>query len=137
MLVGSVAGQRYWSTMLPSDVTISCGAWTPDDQQVYIGTTQGALIVMDVHGNTVTRVNIHQDVLIWDLVWNSEKFNMEERDDTSNPFVDNRFSSRLCVLAVCFKNGDIKLIRSYDDVNPIVSCLKFLTKRPTLSLPQM
>ena len=88
---------------------------------------------MDVHGNTVTRVNIHQDVLIWDLVWNSEKFNMEERDDTSNPFVDNRFSSRLCVLAVCFKNGDIKLIRSYDDVNPIVSCLKFLTKRPTLS----
>jgi hypothetical protein len=31
--VGSVAGQRYWSTMLPPDVSATCGVWTPDDQQ--------------------------------------------------------------------------------------------------------
>ena len=34
VLVGSVAGQRYWSSMMNLDATISCGVWTPDDQQV-------------------------------------------------------------------------------------------------------
>jgi len=34
VLVGSVAGQRFWSTMLNLDSTITCGIWTPDDQQV-------------------------------------------------------------------------------------------------------
>ena len=43
VLVGSVAGQRYWSTLLPaadSQEMITCGTWTPDDQQVYLGTSQ-------------------------------------------------------------------------------------------------
>lgn len=34
VLVGSVAGQRYWSSMLNLEATITCGIWTPDDQQV-------------------------------------------------------------------------------------------------------
>lgn len=34
VLVGSVAGQRYWSSMLNDKATITCGIWTPDDQQV-------------------------------------------------------------------------------------------------------
>jgi hypothetical protein len=34
VLVGSVGGQRYWSSMLTLDSTITCGIWTPDDQQV-------------------------------------------------------------------------------------------------------
>jgi hypothetical protein len=41
VLVGSVAGQRYWSTLLPADVNnITSGVWTPDDQHVYLGTSQ-------------------------------------------------------------------------------------------------
>ena len=41
MLVGSVAGQRYWSTLLPVESqSITSGTWTPDDQQVYLGTAQ-------------------------------------------------------------------------------------------------
>ena len=41
ILVGSVAGQRYWSTLIPPDVSgITSGVWTPDDQHVYLGTTQ-------------------------------------------------------------------------------------------------
>ena len=73
--------------------------------QVYIATGEGGLVVMDVQGNLVTRVSLAPDLPITALVWNCEKFNMEERDDTVNPFVDNRFSSRLAILAVCFKNG--------------------------------
>ncbi|GFN90044.1 hypothetical protein PoB_001655000 [Plakobranchus ocellatus] len=35
ILVGSVAGQRYWSSMLNLDSTcITCGVWSPDDSQV-------------------------------------------------------------------------------------------------------
>ena len=56
MLVGSVAGQRYWSSMLNLEATITCGIWTPDDQQVYFGTTAGQIIVMDVHGAMVSQV---------------------------------------------------------------------------------
>lgn len=35
VLVGSVAGQRYWSSMLNLDgCTITCGIWSPDDAKV-------------------------------------------------------------------------------------------------------
>lgn len=54
VLVGSVAGQRYWSSMLNLESTITCGIWTPDDQQVYFGTTQGQIIVV----NTIAKVFI-------------------------------------------------------------------------------
>jgi len=33
-LVGSVTGHRYWSSMLHPEGTVTCGAWSPDDQQV-------------------------------------------------------------------------------------------------------
>ena len=37
VLVGSVAGQRYWSSMLNLDNTsITCGVWSPDDQKVRV-----------------------------------------------------------------------------------------------------
>ena len=37
VLVGSVAGQRFWSSMLNLDNTsITCGIWSPDDQEVSI-----------------------------------------------------------------------------------------------------
>ena len=125
----SVAGQRYWSTMLPADVTVTCGAWTPDDTQVYVATAQGGLIVMDLHGNIVSKVTISPDTAITDLQWNCEKFNMEERDSDlaaaseprQQPAPSSASASRLCVLAICFRNGDIKLVTSYDDVSPVVS----------------
>jgi len=35
VLVGSVAGQRYWSSMLNLEgCLVTCGIWTPDDQKV-------------------------------------------------------------------------------------------------------
>ena len=64
VLVGSVAGQRYWSTLLPpSDIdgdtgSVTSGAWTPDDQHVYLGTSNGSVLVMDISGNTVGSVKL-------------------------------------------------------------------------------
>ena len=44
---------------------------------MYIGTKQGDILVIDVQGNPVTRVQLAKDVPIANLTWNCEKFNME------------------------------------------------------------
>lgn len=88
VLVGSVAGQRYWSSMLNLEATITCGIWTPDDQQVYFGTTSGQIIVMDVHGAMVSQVQLSTEVGIASMAWSCEKFKMEEGDD-NDPGVTN------------------------------------------------
>uniref|UniRef100_A0A336MJ24 CSON000520 protein n=1 Tax=Culicoides sonorensis TaxID=179676 RepID=A0A336MJ24_CULSO len=113
VLVGSVAGQRYWSSMLNLDATITCGIWTPEDDQVYFGTTQGQIIVMDVHGAMVSQVQLCSDVGITAMAWSCEKFKMEEGED-SEPGV----TRRQFVLAVSFQNGYIYLLKSFDDVSP-------------------
>ena len=74
---------------------------------------------MDLHGNIVNKVTFTPDLPITDLQWNCEKFNMEEREDMMS-FSERRAASRMCVLAVSFNNGDIKLVSSYDDVSPVV-----------------
>jgi hypothetical protein len=51
--------------------------------KVYIGTKSGGLVVMDVHGNPVTRVELCPFHQITGLTWNCEKFNMEEREGES------------------------------------------------------
>lgn len=36
VLVGSVSGQRHWSSEINLESQITCGIWTPDDQQVMV-----------------------------------------------------------------------------------------------------
>lgn len=43
VLVGSVSGQRHWSSEINLESQITCGIWTPDDQQVHIYTYITAL----------------------------------------------------------------------------------------------
>ncbi|XP_018322268.1 tubby-related protein 4 [Agrilus planipennis] len=117
VLVGSVAGQRYWSSMLNLEATITCGIWTPDDQQVYFGTTSGQIIVMDVHGAMVSQVQLSSDVGITSMAWSCEKFKMEEGDD-NDPGVANA-AERKFVLAVCLQNGFVYLLKTFDDVSPV------------------
>ncbi|XP_046829624.1 tubby-related protein 4 isoform X1 [Vespa crabro] len=116
VLVGSVGGQRYWSSMLNDKATITCGIWTPDDQQVYFGTTAGQLIVMDVHGAMVSEVQLAAGVT--SMAWSAEKFTMEEGDEdvTSDR---SRRDERNYILAVCLADGNIVMLRSFDDVSPI------------------
>ncbi|XP_066582031.1 tubby-related protein 4 [Prorops nasuta] len=116
VLVGSVAGQRYWSSMLNDKATITCGIWTPDDQQVYFGTTSGQLIVMDVHGAMVSEVQLAAGVT--SMAWSAEKFTMEEGDDDVTSDRSQR-DERSYVLAVCLADGNIVMLRSFDDVSPI------------------
>ena len=79
--------------------------------------------------DSMSQVTFAPDTAITDLQWNCEKFNMEERDSDlaaaseprQQPAPSSASASRLCVLAICFRNGDIKLVTSYDDVSPVVS----------------
>lgn len=48
------------------------------------GTTDGQVIVMDVHGAMVAQVNVLEEVTISSMAWSSEKFKMEEGDDDGN-----------------------------------------------------
>ncbi|XP_049794830.1 tubby-related protein 4 [Schistocerca nitens] len=118
VLVGSVAGQRYWSSMLNLESTITCGIWTPDDQQVYFGTTAGQIIVMDVHGAMVSQVQIGSEVGITSMAWSCEKFKMEEGDDAD---LNGTQPDEGCtfVLAVSLQNGFVFLMKSFDDVSPV------------------
>ncbi|OAD54715.1 Tubby-related protein 4 [Eufriesea mexicana] len=116
VLVGSVGGQRYWSSMLNDKATITCGIWTPDDQQVYFGTTAGQLIVMDVHGAMVSEVQLAAGVT--SMAWSAEKFTMEEGDDDLTNDRSHK-DDRNYVLAVCLADGNIIILRSFDDVSPI------------------
>ena len=125
-----MAGQRYWSTLLPPDVSsVTSGVWTPDDQHVYLGTSQGSVLVMDIQGNTVGRVVLREGVPVTDLSWNCERFNMEEQSESGTdqqPRPGSQGATAPClrpdgrpyVLAVSFKNGEILLMRVFDDVIP-------------------
>ncbi|OTF83572.1 hypothetical protein BLA29_011520, partial [Euroglyphus maynei] len=45
VLVGSVSGQRYWSSMLNlNGCSITCGTWTANNQHVLFGTSNGHLL---------------------------------------------------------------------------------------------
>ncbi|CAG7816487.1 unnamed protein product, partial [Allacma fusca] len=121
VLVGSVAGQRYWSSMLNLDATITCGIWTPDDQQVYFGTSNAQVIVMDVHGAMVSQVQLPVDSTIRSMAWSCEKFKMEENEE-GEPASSSHFSptrKEPFILAVAFKNGLVYLMKNYDDIAPI------------------
>ncbi|XP_014285071.1 tubby-related protein 4 [Halyomorpha halys] len=114
VLVGSVAGQRYWSSMLNLDCTINCGIWTPNDQLVYFGTSNGQLVVMDVHGAMMAQVEIANQVAVTSMAWSCEKFKMEETDDSIDAYSCAKY-----VLAVSLENGTILLMKHYYDLSPI------------------
>ena len=50
--------------------------------QVYFGTSNGQIIVMDVHGAMVSQVTIAHQIPVLNMAWSCEKFKMEEGDDS-------------------------------------------------------
>lgn len=53
VLVGSVSGQRHWSSEINLESQITCGIWTPDDQQV--GGFQGFLFCLETQRLVIQR----------------------------------------------------------------------------------
>ena len=103
--------------MLNLESTITSGVWSPDDQLVYFGTTNGHIIVMDIHGAMIGQFQMSADSGIVAMVWFCEKFKMEDVEDSITNTAENDQKSSL--LAVSLQNGFIYLVKTTDDIYPV------------------
>uniref|UniRef100_A0A8C5APZ3 Tubby-related protein 4 n=1 Tax=Gadus morhua TaxID=8049 RepID=A0A8C5APZ3_GADMO len=128
VLVGSVSGQRHWSSEINLESQITCGIWTPDDQQVLFGTADGQVIVMDCHGRMLAHVLLHESDGIVSMSWNCPDFLVEDSTESDTDSDDNVLClaafppvrSIRPLLTVSFLSGDISLMNNYDDLSPTV-----------------
>ncbi|KAM4541179.1 tubby-related protein 4 isoform 2-T2 [Fundulus diaphanus] len=123
VLVGSVSGQRHWSSEINLESQITCGIWTPDDQQVLFGTADGQVIVMDCHGRMLAHVLLHESDGIVSMSWNCPNFLVEDSTESDTDSDDNILPLVRRVkplLTVTFISGDISLMNNYDDLSPAV-----------------
>nr|XP_061798569.1 tubby-related protein 4-like [Nerophis lumbriciformis] len=132
VLVGSVSGQRHWSSEINLESQITCGIWTPDDQQVLFGTADGQVIVMDCHGRMLAHVLLHESDGIVGMSWNCPDFLVEDSTESDTDTDDNflplgseprmlAFMRRVKpLLTVTFLSGEISLMSNYDDLSPAV-----------------
>ncbi|XP_059907183.1 tubby-related protein 4 isoform X1 [Gadus macrocephalus] len=123
VLVGSVSGQRHWSSEINLESQITCGIWTPDDQQVLFGTADGQVIVMDCHGRMLAHVLLHESDGIVSMSWNCPDFLVEDSTESDTDSDDNVLPlvrSIKPLLTVSFLSGDISLMNNYDDLSPTV-----------------
>uniref|UniRef100_A0A8C4JPG1 Tubby-related protein 4 n=1 Tax=Dromaius novaehollandiae TaxID=8790 RepID=A0A8C4JPG1_DRONO len=130
VLVGSVSGQRHWSSEINLESQITCGIWTPDDQQVLFGTADGQVIVMDCHGRMLAHVLLHESDGILSMSWNYPSFLVEDSSESDtdsddySPPQDGPAAYPVPVqntkplLTVSFTSGDISLMNNYDDLSP-------------------
>ncbi|XP_075879344.1 tubby-related protein 4 isoform X2 [Nelusetta ayraudi] len=123
VLVGSVSGQRHWSSEINLESQITCGIWTPDDQQVLFGTADGQVIVMDCHGRMLAHVLLHESDGIVSMSWNCPNFLVEDSTESDTDSDENVLPLVRRVkplLTVTFLSGDISLMNNYDDLSPAV-----------------
>ncbi|NWW65690.1 TULP4 protein, partial [Ifrita kowaldi] len=132
VLVGSVSGQRHWSSEINLESQITCGIWTPDDQQVLFGTADGQVIVMDCHGRMLAHVLLHESDGILNMSWNYPSFLVEDSSESDtdsddySPPQDGPAAYPVPVqntkplLTVSFTSGDISLMNNYDDLSPTI-----------------
>ncbi|XP_069788287.1 tubby-related protein 4a isoform X2 [Narcine bancroftii] len=132
VLVGSVSGQRHWSSEINLDSQITCGIWTPDDQQVLFGTADGQVIVMDCHGRMLAHVLLHESEGILGMSWNYPSFLVEDSSESDTDSDDYSppqdgpavyplpIQNSKPLLTVSFTSGDISLMNNYDDLSPTV-----------------
>ncbi|CAF0867596.1 unnamed protein product [Rotaria sordida] len=114
VLVGSVTGQRYWSTVVnTAQAKISAVTWMPDVSHVILGTTSGNLILMDHHGNTTDGFELSTQS-ITQLLYSCNKFYPEAPDNNASKFVNDDY-----VLACSLDNGHVLFLNNYQDQSPI------------------
>lgn len=57
ILVGSSTGQRHWHSMLNlDDYHITCASWAPNDEQLYLGVSNGNIVVIHLPHSELTEM---------------------------------------------------------------------------------
>ncbi|KAF3702896.1 Tubby-related protein 4 Tubby superfamily protein Tubby-like protein 4 [Channa argus] len=122
VLVGSVSGQRHWSSEINLESQITCGIWTPDDQQVLFGTADGQVIVMDCHGRMLAHILLHESDGIVSMSWNYPNFLVEDSSESDTDSDD--YSPPQDVVVQWCSQGDILAVAGMERIllSPDPSC---------------
>ncbi|TNN46544.1 Tubby-related protein 4 [Liparis tanakae] len=122
VLVGSVSGQRHWSSEINLESQISCGIWTPDDQQVLFGTADGQVIVMDCHGRMLAHILLHESDGIVSMSWNYPSFLVEDSSESDTDSDD--YSPPQDVVVQWCSQGDLLAVAGMERtfLSPEPSC---------------
>jgi hypothetical protein len=146
--VSSVNYQLSWN-YLPDNLsykncTITTATWTPNDVYILLGTSNGHLLVIDENGDIIYRYDLDNGHIL-KLAYNCSKFssrsmvsaylhnllnNLNTSSSSSNNIgstssneigINSKVNNNNFVLVCSFKsNGLIYLLKSYDDIDPII-----------------
>ncbi|CAG0901306.1 unnamed protein product, partial [Cyprideis torosa] len=123
VLVGSVAGQRFWSRQVQEDPNndadppvrnplrqsggawITCGTWDPTDTKAILGSRTGSLVALGVGGARFRDVSLRPGDRITAVSYNCPKYNLEEMPDNLEPYT----------LCVAFVSGYLMFLTQWDD----------------------
>ena len=130
--------------------TITSATWTPNDAYVLLGLSNGNLMVVDEHGTVITRHNLKNDCIFSlayntpkffvnedtdklksftannlsfrvDRTSSANSSNANRNNSCMNISKNSKINNNNFLLACLFKtNGLIYLLRSYDDLDPII-----------------
>lgn len=80
ILVGSSTGQRHWHSMLNlEDYHITCASWTPNDEQLLLGVSNGNIVVIDLPHSELTELAVSY-TNIRAMCWSSSNINLSDVD---------------------------------------------------------
>ena len=82
ILVGSSSSQRNWHSMLNlEDYHITCASWTPNDEQLLLGVSNGNVVVIDLPRSELTELVVSHQVNIRAMTWSSSAINLRDLSD--------------------------------------------------------
>lgn len=82
ILVGSSTGQRHWHSMLNlEDYHITCASWTPNDEQLLLGVSNGNIVVIHLPHSELTEMVVgHTNIRA--MSWSSNNMNLNDINKT-------------------------------------------------------
>lgn len=84
ILVGSSSGQRHWHSMLNlDDYHITCASWTPNDEQLLLGVSNGNVVVIDLPRSELTELVVNQ-TNVRNMCWSTSEVNLKNTIKLSN-----------------------------------------------------
>lgn len=94
ILVGSSSGQRHWHSMLNlDDYHITCASWTPNDEQLLLGVSNGNVVVIDLPRSELTELVVNQ-TNVRSMCWSTSEINLKNTIKLSNSSLSSSPSSQ-------------------------------------------
>lgn len=76
ILVGSSTGQRHWHSMLNlEDYHITCASWTPNDEKLLLGVSNGNIVIIDLPRSELTELQL-DNINIRAMSWSTSDINL-------------------------------------------------------------